>query len=85
MVPIANLIESGSIVGSKVGTANIPQNCRAFPTFQMPIRNKQGQIVYWWFWDGDGIWYDSSPNAVKNQDFPVREVMTANMLIERLG
>lgn len=85
MAPVANLIESGSIIGRKVGTANIPQNCRAFPTFQLPIRNKQGQVVYRWFWDGEGIWYDSNPKAEKNQDFPIREVMTANMLLERIG
>lgn len=85
MAPVANLIESGSIVGRKVGTANIPHNFRTFPTFQMPIRDRQGQVVYRWFWDGEGIWYDSNPEVVNNHEFPMREVMTANMLLERLG
>lgn len=85
MAPVAKLIESGSIIGRKVGTANIPHNFRTFPTFQMPIRDRQGQVVYWWFWDGEGIWYDRNPKAEKNHNFPIREVMTANMLMERLG
>lgn len=84
MAPIAKLIESGSIIGRKIGAVKIPQNYTVFPTFQMPIRDKQGQVIYWWFWDGDGIWYESDQKTVKHYNFPIREVMTANMLLQRI-
>lgn len=85
MAPLASLIEEGTVIGRKIGTEKIPQNFRTFPTFQMPIRDREGQFIYSWFWDGDGIWYDSNLAAVNDQKFPKREVMTANMLLERLN
>jgi len=77
MAPIAGLIEEGSVIGRKIGTANIPQNFRAFPTFQISIRDREGQFIYSWFWDGEGIWYDSNLASTNGQKFPKREVMTA--------
>lgn len=85
MAPLASLIEEGAVIGHKVGTANIPECFRAFPTFQMPICDREGNVIYLWFWDGDGIWFDSNPTSENSQNFPKREVMTANMLLERLG
>jgi len=38
-----------------------------------------------WFWDGEGIWYDNNLASTSGQKFPKREVMTANMLLDKLS
>jgi len=85
MAPVASLIEEGSVIGRKVGTAKIPECFRAFPTFQMPICDSEGNVIYLWFWDGDGIWYDDETTSVSEQELPKRQVMTAKMLLEKLS
>lgn len=51
-----------------------------FPTFRMPIRDREGRVVYWWYWDGEGLRFDTEktdidPSGAKN--FPLREVTGA--------
>ena len=50
----------------------------------MPIRDKQGNIVYWWFWDGRGLSYDTELNAAA-ANLPMREVMTGQRLLALLS
>lgn len=83
MFPLGGALENGTLSGRKIGTLPVPGDHKAFPTFKMPIRDKQGGVVYWWLWEGDGLHYsvesDSSFDA-----FPMREVMAAPDLIQRL-
>lgn len=55
MVPLSGVLRKLNLAHTKVGTAEIPQGERKFPTFRMPVRDKQGEIIYWWFWDGQGV------------------------------
>lgn len=55
-----------------------------FPTFRTPIRDKQGSIVYWWFWDGRGLSYEANPNEEMN-NMPIREITTANQFLNLLN
>ena len=70
--------------GSRIGNAAIPEQDLAFPVFRMPIRNKQGDIAYWWLWNGQGLRYETelTPEAEK---YPMREVMSAEAFLRRLA
>jgi hypothetical protein len=84
MVPIAGAIAQDKLVARKIGRAAIPVADRAFPTFKMAIRDKQGAVAYWWFWDGEGLRYSEDAHA-DTAHCPLREVLTAGQLLERLG
>ena len=84
MLPLFSVLQKGMLEGEKVGAAKIPASDTTFHTFRMPIRDKQGNVVYWWFWDGEGLRYDADPDASTN-DMPLREITTADTLIEKLS
>ncbi|MBO6807535.1 hypothetical protein [Thalassospira sp.] len=84
MLPLFSALKQGMIKGEKVGAAKIPANDSTFPTFRMPIRDKQGNVVYWWFWDGEGLHYEANPDASTDQ-MPLREITTADALIAKLS
>ncbi len=65
----------------RVGHATIPASCQRYPTFRMPIRDREGTIVYWWTWDGEGL--AVAPEA-GDTDLPLREVLSVDRLIRRL-
>lgn len=83
MFPLSGAIAKGRISGEKVGTATIPVDDRPFPTFKMPIRDKQGNIAYWWFWDGEGLRYDTEPGSETDR-YPMREVIGVEKLLASL-
>lgn len=59
MVALGAALESGKINGRKVGNVPLTGASRDFPVFRMPVKDKQGNIAYWWFWDGDGLRYET--------------------------
>ena len=65
-----------------IGHATIPGESRAFPTFRLPIRNRDGEIVYWWMWDGEGLMV--APEAGET-DLPIREILPVAELKKRLA
>lgn len=84
MIPLKSALSRSGARFELVGGADIPEDHRSFPTFRMPIRDKSGEIVYWWFWDGRGLSYDADLDA-NQEKLPLREVMTAQQFLERLG
>ena len=80
MFPLA---PGGRLKAEKVGHAPVP-DAGGFPTFRMPIRDRTGAVVYWWFWDGHGLRYESEPSEV-DAALPVREVLTTERLLDRLA
>lgn len=84
MIPLASaMIRAGATV-ENLGTYQVPLEHRDFPTFRMPIRDKKGEIVYWWFWDGRGLTYDAEFTEAQSA-LPMREVMTGARFLERLA
>lgn len=83
MIPLERALARLGVEAQVVGQAEIPQGDGSFPTFRMPVRNKQGQIAYWWFWDGDGLSYDVEL-AEGQEKLPMREVMSAERFLARL-
>jgi hypothetical protein len=81
MVELTNLQTSDAVKVRYVGYGEVPVNAQTFPTFRLPIRNKAGDILYWWTWDGDGL--SICPEAA-NSDMPIREVLTTENLRKRL-
>ena len=84
MIPLGSALLRAGARYEVVGAADIPEDQRAFPTFRMPIRDKHGEIVYWWFWDGRGLSYEADLDAVQEK-LPLREVMTGEQFLERLS
>ncbi|SFF02546.1 hypothetical protein SAMN04488523_11543 [Sulfitobacter brevis] len=84
MIPLKSALSRSGARFELIEGADIPEVHRSFPTFRMPIRNKSGEIVYWWFWDGSGLSYDADLDA-DQEKLPLREVMTAQQFLERLG
>lgn len=84
MIPLQTALERAGVTYVNLGQAEIPEDHRVFPTFRMPIRDKQGNIVYWWFWDGRGLSYDTELDAA-TADLPMREVLTGQRLLALLA
>lgn len=82
MVELTPTLNSDTTSARVVGHATIPQAHRPFPTFRMPIRNRQGEIVYWWTWDGQGL--SVAPDAGET-DLPIREIVPVETLRHRLS
>ena len=82
MLPLRSVLEKLDLDHEVVATAELdPQ--REFPIFRMPIRDKLGEIVYSWFWDGRGLTYEIEPGT-DNDALPLREVMSAAAFRKRL-
>lgn len=81
MIPLDGAMKQVGAVFEVVGHVDIPEEQRAFPTFRMPIRDKKGEIVYWWFWDGRGLSYDTELDAAQ-ETLPLREVMSGRRFLD---
>ena len=84
MIPLQSALTRAGATFENLSAAEIPEDQRTFPTFRTPIRDKQGEIVYWWFWDGRGLSYDVELDAAASE-LPLREVMTGQRLLELLA
>lgn len=82
MVELGRALSDDKVSTKVVGHATIPQECRPFPKFRLPIRNREGEIVYWWMWDGEGL--SVAPEA-GDTDLPIREILTIDNLRLRLS
>ena len=83
MIPLERALARLGVAAEVVARAEVPDACRAFPTFRMPIRDKRGEVAYWWFWDGEGLSYDVE--LAEGQDrLPMREVMSAERFLAQL-
>ena len=84
MIPLERALARLGVPAEVVGRAEVPEAERAFPTFRMPIRDKRGEVAYWWFWDGEGLSYDVE--LAEGQDrLPMREVMSAERFLAQLS
>lgn len=83
MIPLGTAMERAGATYEVLGNHDVPAEHRDFPTFRMPIRDKQGEIVYWWFWDGRGLSYDVELTTAQ-EALPMREVMTGKRFLELL-
>lgn len=82
MVELSAALKSDVAPARVIGHATVPPAHRPFPTFRMPIRNRAGEIVYWWTWDGEGL--AVAPEA-GDTDLPIREIMPVEELRQRLS
>ncbi|MAY88302.1 hypothetical protein [Arenibacterium halophilum] len=83
MIPLAGALKRLGVAHEVAATIDISDIAHRFPTFRMPIRDKQGNIVYWWFWDGQGLSYEVDPSEEQNA-LPLREVTSAERLLALL-
>ncbi len=83
MVPLEGVLKKLKLASAKVGAVDIPYGGRKFPTFRMPVRGKQGEILYWWFWDGQGLTYATELDEVQ-KELPLREVMSSEKFLHQL-
>lgn len=65
-----------------LGNAPVPSSAAQYPIFRVPIRNRAGQILYWWTWDGEAL---SVAQPDQGAHLPVREVLSAPNLAAKLG
>lgn len=84
MVPLGGAIETQRIKAERIGSAEIPPRHKPFPTFRMAVRDRKGDVAYWWLWDGEGLRYETELDE-EAQSYPLREVMTADTFVAKLG
>ncbi|MFY0614203.1 MAG: hypothetical protein JXQ99_21920 [Hyphomicrobiaceae bacterium] len=82
ITPLAAAIASGRLTGRHMGHYSLPTAEQGFPNFRMPVRDRLGEVIYWWLWDGDGLSY-IEPGAA-SVDVPIREVISPEALRGRL-
>ncbi|MEN8658995.1 MAG: hypothetical protein ABF313_13220 [Marivita sp.] len=81
MIPLETALTCAGAEFESLGQFDVPAEHRDFPTFRMPIRDKKGEIVYWWFWDGRGLEYNVELTAEQDA-LPLREVMSGTRFLE---
>lgn len=84
MFPLGCALANRRLQGAKIGNALVPKQHMAFPTFGMPIRDKQGGVAYWWLWDGEALRYETEL-AENEANLPLREVISVSDFMEMLG
>lgn len=83
MIPLRSALARLGLDGERCARAEVPETERAFPTFRIPIRDKEGGIAYWWFWDGESLSYDTDLGP-EREHLPIREVMSSERFLARL-
>jgi hypothetical protein len=84
MIPLGTALKRAGASFEIVGNFEVPAAHRDFPTFRMPIRDKKGEIIYWWLWDGRGLSYDVELTEAQDA-LPLREVMTGKRFLELIA
>ena len=84
LCPVGDSLAAGTLKGEALGSRPLPDHARAFPTFRTPIRDRRGDVIYWWFWDGRGLTYDVELTEAQSA-LPMREVMTGARFLELLA
>ncbi|WP_436643063.1 hypothetical protein [Microbaculum sp. FT89] len=82
MVELSGALQDKAARTKLIGRASVPSECREFPTFRLPIRNRDGEVVYWWAWDGEEL--RILPDAA-DEELPIREVVPIDALRMRLA
>ena len=83
MIPLMSALDRLNQPYEVIENFPVPGDQQVFPTFRMPIRDKKGEIVYWWFWDGRGLSYDVALDETQRA-LPLREVMTGARFLDLL-
>ena len=84
LCPLSAILTARTLEADPIGPAPVPPEAQSFPTFRTPIRDRQGGVVYWWFWNGEALHFDASPPP-EAEGWPLREVTGAAELLRRLG
>lgn len=84
LCPLAAALAREAPGAARVGSAPVPDADRSFPLFRLPIRDRAGEIVYHWFWDGDGLSLDQ-PAGVVPEALPLREITPVAALARRMA
>lgn len=83
MIPIETALARLGLGHEKAGHLELPQAERRFPTFRTPIRDKRGEVIYWWFWDGQGLSYATELDE-EQKTMPLRDVMSSDQFLQEL-
>lgn len=84
MIPLPFSFDKSDTKAILVGRAKIPMSEAAFPIFRIAVRDRYDKILYWWFWDGQGLKYTADPSDPRVNNLPEREVMSAEHLLDSL-
>jgi hypothetical protein len=83
LVPLASVLARSGRPVRPLGAAEIPEADRAFPSFRVPVRGRDGGVLYWWLWDGSGLTVDDPPSPGA-ASLPIRRITGTAELLERL-
>jgi len=83
ITPLAAGLSHGHLTGGMIGRFPIPRSDQDFPIFRTPIRDRKGQVVYWWSWDGDSLCHVDC--GTQSENYPIREVVHPEGLQARLA
>jgi hypothetical protein len=81
MMPLGAALARLGLAARVVAHAPPEGAARAFPTFRMPVRDRAGEVVYWWFWDGETLRH-ASELTEEEARLPMREVMGAETFLD---
>ncbi|APX89458.1 hypothetical protein BV394_06795 [Brevirhabdus pacifica] len=80
LMPLETVLSQLDLDWQKVGALPDEAGNSPFPTFRTPIRDRAGAVIYWWYWDGEGLRFDEGSEtdlASAAADLPLREVTGA--------
>lgn len=83
LVPLKKALAGEGAPLAIVGWQALPPSEQRFPTFRMAICDRQGNVLYWWLWDGAAVW-PRTELTEDEQQLPFRVVRSVEELIAEL-
>lgn len=83
MMPVKAALRRADARLAIMAWAPVPGFLQSFPTFRMAVRNRHGDVIYWWLWDGATVWHQTKLTD-EQQQLPLRSISSLEELIAGL-
>lgn len=80
-LPVDALLRAKTI--ESCGVFDLPVHAKDFPLFRAGLRDKEGKVSSWWFWDGEKEW-QAGDLSEEQKKISIRSILNDTMLIKRI-
>lgn len=83
LLPLKQALRREDSLIAVVGWEPLQAVEQVFPVFRMAIRDRHGDIAYWWLWDGSKVWQKTELSQ-DEQQLPFRAISSVEQLVAHL-
>ena len=79
LYPLSQSIKGGNLNARKCISDPNASGAQPFPRFRFAVRDRRGEPIYWWIWNGDSI-VPADPDQ-DISDLPIRKILSQEEFI----